>query len=132
MAQAPQLNRHQTLVLGALLHAQEPVSAYALLEQLRGEGLRAPLQVYRALDKLIEYGLVHKLSSLNAFMACAHPHEHRHELISFAICERCGKVMEFSGPEFEAGLRRWAKEHAFRMESAAIELRGTCERCLSD
>ena len=53
-------------------------------------GLRAPLQVYRALDKLVETGLVHRLESLNAFVACAHKHCHDDCASAFAICEKCG------------------------------------------
>ena len=63
----PGLTRHQSLVLDALVRAEHPASAYALLDQLRGDGMRAPQQVYRALDKLIAYGLVHRVASLNAF-----------------------------------------------------------------
>lgn len=130
MAHAPELTRHQTLVLDALARAEGPASAYALLDQLREEGLRAPPQVYRALEKLIEYGLVHKLESLNSFVACAHPHEHRHGLIAFAICDTCGQVSEFSDAAIEKRLKGWADANSFRIGSTAIEVRGTCAGCL--
>jgi Fur family zinc uptake transcriptional regulator len=67
-----------------------------LLDQLRDDGFRAPLQVYRALDTLMKGGLVHRLESLNAFVACAEPHDHSHRMTAFAICDTCGQVMEFS------------------------------------
>src|SRR5690606_24509193 len=51
---ADDLTRNQELVLGTLAHAEAPLSAYDILDRLRSEGLRAPLQVYRALDKLTE------------------------------------------------------------------------------
>ncbi|MGE4247385.1 MAG: Fur family transcriptional regulator, partial [Parvibaculaceae bacterium] len=89
------LTKNQALVLGALARMEGPTGAYALLDALRGHGFRAPLQVYRALEKLIELGLVHRLESLNSFVACAHPHDHIHGLIAFAICESCGQVDEF-------------------------------------
>ena len=63
------LTRNQTMVMAALTKSQAPMSAYAILNQLREHGFRAPLQVYRALDKLGELGLVHRLESLNAFVA---------------------------------------------------------------
>jgi Fe2+ or Zn2+ uptake regulation protein len=51
------------------------MSAYDILDRLRGSGLRSPLQIYRALGPLTEQGLVHRLESLSAFVACAHPHD---------------------------------------------------------
>ena len=128
---SPTLTRHQTLVLNALQRAKEPTSAYALLEQLRDEGIKAPPQVYRALDKLVSCGLAHKLDSLNAFVACAHPHEHAHGLIAFAICGRCGSVQEFSDQTIEQHLKDLSQAHAFRMESTIVEIRGTCGNCLT-
>lgn len=126
---SPTLTRHQTLVLNALQRAKEPASAYALLEQLRDEGIKAPPQVYRALDKLVSCGLAHKLDSLNAFVACAHPHEHEHDLVAFAICKRCGSVQEFADHAIEQHLTDLSQAHAFRMESAIVEIRGICGNC---
>lgn len=125
----PELTRHQALVLGALAREDSPSSAYALLDRLRDEGLRAPQQVYRALGKLIEYGLVHRVESLNAFVVCTHPHDHRHGAVVFAICDQCGHVDEFSDAAVERRLQRRSREHTFRMNTAAIELHGTCVQC---
>lgn len=128
-ADTPELTRHQSLVLEALAHDTGPVSAYALLDQLRGDGMRAPQQVYRALDKLMEYGLVHRVETLNSFVACAHPHDHRHGLVVFAICDQCGQVNEFPDAAIERRLKGWSREHDFRMKTAAVEMHGTCGRC---
>lgn len=132
MTQAPALTKHQAIVLNALAGEEGPASAYSLLDRLRGEGLRAPQQVYRALEKLIEYGLVHKLESLNSFVACAHPHEHKHGPTAFAICDRCGQVQEFAEPAIEKRLKGWSKEHAFKMSTAVIEVRGICANCQAE
>ncbi|KAG1651456.1 High-affinity zinc uptake system membrane protein ZnuB [Nymphon striatum] len=51
------LTKNQSLVMGALTNAEGPLSAYTILDQLRDDGFRAPLQVYRALDKLVETGM---------------------------------------------------------------------------
>jgi len=127
------LTRNQSLVLGALEHAEGPLSAYTILDRLRDQGFRAPLQVYRALDKLTEFGLVHRLESLNAFVACAHGHEqghsHGHGLVAFAICERCGRVDEFTDEEISARLAGWARDAGFRAAKTTIELRGECAAC---
>ena len=77
MAARDVLTRNQLCVLERLEASSGPLSAYTLLDQLRENGFRAPLQVYRALDTLIKGGFVHRLESLNAFVACAEPHDHR-------------------------------------------------------
>ena len=131
MAATRELTRNQTLVLGALSKTDGPLSAYTLLDQLREDGFRAPLQVYRALEKLIEFGLVHRLESLNSFVACAHPRDHVHGLIAFAICDSCGQVDEFSDAVVEKQLRGWATDHTFKLAKTTIEMRGTCSTCLA-
>jgi Fur family zinc uptake transcriptional regulator len=123
------LTRNQSLVLGALSKADGPLSAYTILDRLRDDGFRAPLQVYRALDKLLGAGLVHRLESLNAFVACAHPHCHRHGMIAFAICNECGQVDEFSDEVVSQRLGGWAVEHGFKSEKTTVELRGQCAAC---
>ncbi len=123
------LTRNQELVLGTLNHSAGPLSAYDILDRLRGDGLRAPLQVYRALDKLVERGLAHRLESLNAFVACADAHCHRKGLIAFAICERCGKVDEFADPVIEDRLGGWAESEGFTVERTTMEIRGRCAEC---
>jgi Fur family zinc uptake transcriptional regulator len=128
----PALTKNQKLVFGALSASDGPLSAYAILDGLREEGLRAPLQVYRALDKLIEYGLVHRLESINAFVACAHPHAHETRMIAFAICDKCGQVSEFSDEIVESRLGEWARSHAFVPERTTIEIRGRCAQCSAD
>lgn len=123
------LTRNQTLVLDTLARADGPLSAYTILDRLRGDGFRAPLQVYRALEKLLGFGLVHRLESLNAFVACAHPHCHAQGLIAFAICEDCGQVDEFADAVVRERLGAWSADHGFRPEKTTIEIRGHCAAC---
>lgn len=125
----PELTRNQTLVLNALDKAEAPLSAYTILDQLRDEGFRAPLQVYRALEKLQEFGLVHRLESVNAFVACCHPHGHQHEMTAFAICQTCGKVEEFSDAAIAERLGEWVRMHRFKPAKTTIEIRGDCAAC---
>ena len=131
MTTPQQLTRNQTLVLGALSEADGPLSAYTILDRLRDDGFRAPLQVYRALEKLLDFGLVHRLESSNAFVACAHPHCHAHGLIAFAICETCGQVEEFSDDVVRDRLSGWSSAHGFKAEKTIIEIRGKCTKCLA-
>jgi hypothetical protein len=77
MSASPDLTRNQSLVLNARKGGTAAVGLHHT-RQLRDDGFRAPLQVYRALDKLLAAGLVHRLESINSFVACAHPHPHVH------------------------------------------------------
>lgn len=129
MSASADLTRNQSLVLNRLEKAEAPLSAYAILDQLRDEGLRAPLQVYRALDKLLDMGLAHRLESMNAFVACAHPHCHASGLIAFAICENCGQVSEFSDDVVRDRLAGWADAQGFVMKRTTMEIRGECRAC---
>jgi Fur family transcriptional regulator, zinc uptake regulator len=132
MSEANALTKNQALVLGALKAATLPRSAYDILDDLRGDGFRAPLQVYRALEKLIEFGLVHRLESLNAFVACADPHDHaahEHGITAFAICEDCGTVTEFHDHGIEGRLQAWQSAEHFKPEKTTIEIRGHCKAC---
>ncbi len=129
MSAPADLTRNQSLVLERLERAEAPLSAYAILDQLREEGLRAPLQVYRALEKLLEKGLAHRLESMNAFVACAHPHCHASGLIAFAICESCGQVSEFSDDVVRERLEGWADREGFVVKRTTMEIRGDCRAC---
>lgn len=125
----PALTRNQALVMETLEQASAPLSAYSILDLLRSDGFRAPLQVYRALDKLIETGLVHRLESLNAFVACKHPGCDGHGMTAFMICNTCGTVRELTDHDIEKRLSTLAMEAGFRTSKTAIELRGTCQNC---
>lgn len=128
-ADGPPLTRNQGLVLDTLTSAQGPLSAYAILDALREEGFRAPLQVYRALEKLVGEGLVHRLESLNAYVACRHGHGEAHETIAFAICDRCGDVRELEDGTMGDELNRLAAEAAFQLRASVVEMRGVCADC---
>ena len=131
MTSTQELTKNQSLVFNALARADGPLSAYTILDQLRGDGFRAPLQVYRALDKLLDYGMIHRLESINAFVACSHPHEHSHShgMIAFAICDKCGQVSEFSDDIITDRVRDWTTSHGFKQSKTTIEIRGVCANC---
>jgi Fur family zinc uptake transcriptional regulator len=126
-----ELTKNQRLVFTALSRAGTPLSAYQILDQLRDEGFRAPLQVYRALDQLRGLGVVHRLESMNAFVACAHADDHAHhgEPIGFPICERCGAVSEIHDADFRAFVEGISERSGFRAEKTTVEIRGLCAEC---
>lgn len=121
------LTRNQEAVLGVLRAAGRPLSAYQILDQTAGEGVRAPPQVYRALEKLIAFKLVHRIETLNAYLYCDHgPHA---EEVAFAICDRCGSVAEIAMKRLRPDLERSAAGTGFVLGEAHVELRGLCEQC---
>lgn len=126
---AANLTRNQSLVFGALAREAGPLSAYTILDRLRDQGFRAPLQVYRALDKLVQCGLVHRLESLNAFVACSQPECEVHEGAVFTICEQCGDVTEFADDDLADRVDSLARRGKFRLRKSTIELRGRCATC---
>src|SRR6201987_4710605 len=81
-------------VLQALLSSHRPLGAYEVIDELAKSMPRpAPITVYRALDFLLENGLVHRIESRNAFVACINNHESG-SMVVFLICEQCGAVGE--------------------------------------
>lgn len=126
---AADLTRNQALVYAALAGADGPLSAYAILEELRDKGFRAPLQVYRALDKLVAAGIVHRLECLNAFVACRQPDDDGHETIVFTICETCGKVTEATDEKLVKDLGKIVSGAGFLLRKSTVELRGVCRNC---
>jgi Fur family zinc uptake transcriptional regulator len=125
------LTKNQTLVLSVLEESSIPLSAYAILERLSEHGLRAPPQVYRALDKLLDLGLAHKLASMNSFLACQHTQCGSHQVTSFAICDGCEQVSEIINTEFERQLNSLAKDVGLQPTRSTIEIHGLCDQCSS-
>ena len=136
MSDATKLTVNQRRVLDCLSTAKRALTAYEILDQVREEGMRAPAQVYRALEKLIANGRVHRLESLNAFFACAHDHGNqgaRHapaNAAAFAVCERCGTVEEYDLPSEVAALKAFLGENGFTAGQINIEIRGCCAACI--
>ena len=74
--------------------------------------------------------MVHRLESLNAFVACRHPGcDTREETIAFAICEDCGQVAEISDDALSEELGQIAGRAGFLLKKSTVELRGICDTC---
>jgi Fur family zinc uptake transcriptional regulator len=124
------LTEQRKTVLQLLCISDKPLSAYELLERMRSVIKNpAPPTVYRALDFLLEQGLVHKLESLHAFVGCAHP-DHPHAS-QFLICDDCGEVVEVEDPSVSKSLKIAGKAIGFRTKRPIVELLGTCAQCIA-
>lgn len=117
-------------VLEVLYTDHRPLGAYDLVEGLSRLKARriAPISVYRALDFLVEQGLVHRLSTRNAYIACTHGHG-AHETVAFLICETCGGVDEDSSPGVRTALATLTSNNGFQPRQQMIEITGLCEHC---
>ena len=122
------LTEQRRTVLQLLCASDKPLSAYELLDRMRGIVRNpTPPTVYRALDFLLEQGLVHKLESLHAYVGCTHP-EHPHAS-QFLICDDCGEVAEVENPSVAKSLKAAGKAIGFRTKRPVVEVLGTCAQC---
>lgn len=120
-------------VLGLILAASRPVGAYDLLDRLRASRRgAAPPTVYRALDFLLEQGLVHRIERLSAYVGClaneGAEHAHAHAA-QFLICRRCGQVTELDDHTLAHALEAAARSQGFRLFGATVEAEGICAAC---
>jgi len=124
------LTDQRKMVLRLLCASDKPLGAYELLDRMRAE-IRNPTPpvVYRALDFLLEQGLVHKLESLNAYIGCSHP-DHPHAS-QFLICDDCGEVAEVEDASIAKSLKAAGQSIGFSTKRPVVELVGTCAQCKS-
>ena len=115
-------------VLEIIWQSHRPLGAYAILDVLSGEGHSpAPPTVYRALEFLLMHGLVHRLSSLNAFIGCAHPgHPGAGQ---FLLCTHCGAAAELNDAAVERAIERSAAAEGFTSQVHTVEISGICPHC---
>jgi Fur family zinc uptake transcriptional regulator len=123
-----QLTELRRTVLGLVLQAERPLTAYQLLDRLKETRGRAmPPTVYRALDFLLDNKFIHKVESLNAFVACENGH-HEHA-IQFLICRGCGQVTEIEDHSVSEALETASRKVGFHPTSTIVEIEGRCAAC---
>ena len=116
-------------VLELVWASHKPLGAYDILGVLSDEDGRraAPPTVYRALDFLLENGLVHRIASLNAFIGCNHP-ELPHQG-QFLICRTCHTAIELEQAAVAAAIDEAARSVNFSVEAQTVEVVGLCATC---
>lgn len=118
----------QLEVLAALRRHGGAVSAYRLLSEMRGSYPKiAPPTVYRALSALADLGCVHRVESLNAFVACQ-CETHQQPCI-LTICDDCGSVEENVAPDLVVQLSNVVEARGFSPSRHVIEVHGRCAAC---
>jgi len=115
-------------VLELVWSSHQPIGAYAILDKLRDEGrAAAPPTVYRALDFLIENGLIHRIERMNAFVGCSHPGETHRGF--FLICGECGNAQEMESAPVADSIALSASRRGFAARDMTLEVTGTCADC---
>jgi len=116
-------------VLELVWQRPQPLGAYDILAVLSEQDGRraAPPTVYRALDFLLENGLVHRIASLNAFIGCSHP-EHAHQG-QFLICRECHIAIELEQDSISGAIIASANAVGFKVETQTVEVVGLCGNC---
>ena len=119
--------KHADRVLRYLQQQDRPLSAYDIMEGLRPDGVTASTTVYRALEKLLNAGRVHRIESLNAWMVCCGGHDHQTPV--FAICDDCGTVTEHIDTDFNHSIASLSKTTGFEPNHSVLEIHGRCGDC---
>ena len=123
------LSKNQQIIFDIIDKSSEPLKAYAILFNVQKKGIKAPLQVYRALDKLVEIGKIHKVESRNAFIACQNSSCQISKATAFSICEVCEKVSEISNSKLSKYLSSFSHNTGMKYSKYNLEFFGLCKKC---
>ena len=123
------LTKNQKIVLDIIEKSSQPLKAYSILFDVKKKGINAPLQVYRALDKLVEIGKIHKIESRNAFVACKNSNCQVSKATVFSICESCEDVTEVSNLNLSKYLNNFADKSGMKYNKYNLEFFGLCKNC---
>ena len=123
------LTRNQQIVFDIVNKSSEPLKAYTILSNVQKKGIKAPPQVYRALDKLIEIGKIHKIESKSAFVACQNSSCNISKATAFSICESCDEVTEISNSKISKYLSNFAEKAGMEYKKYNLEFFGLCKKC---
>ena len=123
------LTKNQQIIFDLIDKSPEPMKAYSILFNVQKKGIKAPLQVYRALDKLVEIGKIHKIESRNAFIACQNSSCQVSKATAFSICESCEKVTEVSNSNLSKYLSNIKDKEGMKYHKYNLEFFGLCKKC---
>ena len=123
------LSKNQQIVFDTIEKSSEPVKAYSILSNVKKKGLKAPPQVYRALEKLIKLGKIHKVESRNAFVACNNSNCVISKATVFSICEICQKVKEINNQKLSNYLKNFQDKTGMIYKKYNLEFYGLCTSC---
>ena len=122
MQRQQNLTKNQKIVLDIIEKSTEPLN-------VKKKGINAPPQVYRALDKLVDMGKIHKIESKNAFVACQNSNCKVSKAAAFSICESCEEVTEIDNSKISKYLSSFADKIGMKYKKYNLEFFGLCKKC---
>ena len=123
------LSKNQQIIFDLIKKSSEPLKAYTILFSVQKKGIKAPPQVYRALDKLVETGKIHKIESKNAFVACRNSNCDISKTTAFSICESCEMVDEINDAKLTKYLTNFSDKKGTKYKRFNLEFFGLCKKC---
>ena len=123
------LSKNQQIIFDLIDKSPEPLKAYTILYNVQKKGINAPPQVYRALDRLVEIGKIHKIESKNAFVACKNSDCEISKATAFSICESCEVVDEISDVKLSKYLSSFNHKKGMKFKRFNLEFFGLCKKC---
>ena len=115
-------------ILELICTSHKAIGAYELLDLFKLEDPKAkPVTIYRALDFLMEAGLVHKIESLNAFIGCLQAEKQHKSVI--LICDNCKNAYEMDATAVYESLFALSESMQFKPHCLTLELHGLCASC---
>jgi Fur family transcriptional regulator, zinc uptake regulator len=117
------LSKNQQIIFDFIEKAKEPLKAYSILFNVQKKGIKAPQQVYRALDKLVEIGKIHKVESRNAFIACKSSSCEISQATAFSICNKCENVSEINNPKLSKYLTNFEDDTGMQYNKYNLEFK---------
>ena len=129
MQRQQNLTKNQKIVLDTIEKSTEPLKAYSILSIVKKKGINAPPQVYRALDKLVDMGKIHKIESKNAFIACKNSDCEISKATAFSICNNCEHVKEIKNTKLSKYLSNFEDNSGMKYKKYNLEFFGLCRDC---
>jgi Fur family zinc uptake transcriptional regulator len=111
--------------------SHQPVGAYDIVDNLAlnvktGKRIKAP-SVYRALEFLVKLRLIHRISTLNAYIGRSFPEKIYNNF--FLICRDCHVTAECSTDQINNVIEHTAQRTGFLVEQQIVEIIGLCPEC---
>lgn len=124
MARARRAGELDELILALFEREGRPLTGQMLIEMLRGRGeIVAASLVFRALRKLVERGILHKLLTSRGYVPTHAPNE------IYLHCTACGTIGRVASNVSFHQLTEIAVRSRFRVTRPIVEIAGRCARC---
>ena len=125
------LSKNEKVVLEVVKKSNGPIKAYTILSDVKKNGLKAPPQVYRALDKLIKKEKFTELKAKNAYLDCQNSKCKTSSRTAFSICQKCEKVTEIINTKLSKFLSNFKDDAGKEYQKYNLEFYGICKKCKS-